>query len=50
MARKSRKDMRLGKLLKKNKIKPRVLKTKSGRRVRSDIKIDTLRKRSGKGK
>jgi hypothetical protein len=46
MARKNRSDATLGSILKKNKIKPEALKTASGRRVRSDIKVGTLRKRS----
>jgi hypothetical protein len=47
MANKTRGDAKLGSVLKKNHIDPSALKSKTGRRVRSDIKIDTLRKRSG---
>ena len=41
-------NAKLGSILKKNGISPQALKNKSGRKVRSDIKISTLRKRSGK--
>jgi hypothetical protein len=41
-------NAKLGSILKKNGISSSALKTKSGRKVRSDIKIATLRKRSGK--
>ncbi len=47
MTKKTRGDAKLGSILKKNNISPSALKTKTGRRVRSDVKIETLRKRSG---
>lgn len=40
-------NAKLGSILKKNGISPKALKSKTGRKVRSDIKISTLRKRSG---
>lgn len=46
MARKIRKDALLKSVLKRAGIKPEVLKNPTGRKVRSDAKIDTLRKRS----
>lgn len=46
MARKIRKDASLEGLLKRASIDSKVLKTKSGRKVRKDIKVSTLRKRS----
>ncbi|HOV21626.1 MAG TPA: hypothetical protein P5150_09050 [Candidatus Ratteibacteria bacterium] len=46
MARKIRKDASLAGLLKRAAIDPKVLKTSSGRKVRKDAKVNTLRKRS----
>jgi hypothetical protein len=46
MARKIRSDATLGSLLKRAGVKKSALKTKSGRNVRTDTKITTLRKRS----
>jgi hypothetical protein len=46
MARKIRKDSTLKFLLERVDVKPAVLKNPTGRKVRSDVKIGTLRKRS----
>jgi hypothetical protein len=46
MSRKIRDDATLKGVLKKNDIDPKVLKTTTGRRVRSDVHVETLRKRS----
>ncbi len=50
MAQKIKGNARLGNFLRKNDINPSALKSKTGRKVRSDIKISTLRKRSEKSK
>lgn len=46
MARKIRKDATLKAVLKRAGVSPKALKTSSGRKVRSDAKVSTLRKRS----
>jgi len=47
MARKIKGNATLGTVLKKQGITPAAMKSKTGRKVRSDIKVATLRKRSG---
>jgi hypothetical protein len=46
MARKIRADARLDAVLKRAGVKKDTLQTASGRAVRKDVKVDTLRKRS----
>jgi hypothetical protein len=43
-------NAKLGNILKKNGISSKALKSKTGRKVRSDVKISTLRGRSAKTK